>query len=244
MNCIRVNPLLAGLPVFVGVLAVTQWLPTVDARDENGGVESTIWEEVIQEFEAGDRESPPPTGSILFIGGSNIRRWKLEDNFAQRPVINRGFGGSMIADAVYYADRIVLSYRPKTVVLYGGANDMGKRGRKTPPEVLADYRMFIKTVHDVLPNTRIVYISLPHFYRDRGNLNAIAKVTLVNDLIAEAAQKNKWLVFVNVNEAMADKSGQPRRELFQADGIHMNAAGYKLWASLLRPHLRFHGDQP
>ena len=230
--------------MFVAVLALAQWLTIVDASGKTGRVESTIWEEAIQKFEARDRQSPPPKSGILFIGGSNICRWKLEDNFSNRPVINRGFGGSMIADAVYYADRIVLPYRPKIVVLYGGANDMGKRGRKTPQEVLADYRKFIKTVHNVLPNTRIVYISLPHFYSERDNPDAIAKVTLVNDLIAEASEKNKRLVFVNVNEAMADKNGQPRRELFQTDGIHMNAAGYKLWASLLRPHLRFQGDQP
>jgi lysophospholipase L1-like esterase len=143
----------------------------------------------------------------------------------------------MIADAVYYADRIVLPYRPKIVVLYGGANDMS-RGGKTPQEVLADYRTFIKAVHDVLPNTRIVYISLPHFYRDRDKPDAIAKVTLVNDLISEACKENKRLVFVNVNEAMADDHGRPRRDLFQDDKIHVNAEGYKLWASQLRPHLR------
>jgi lysophospholipase L1-like esterase len=241
-NCFK--PILPCLSVFVAVLAVAQWHSTVDASLKTGRVENEFWEEAIQKFEAGDRQSPPPKNGILFIGGSNIRRWKLEDDFSDRPVINRGFGGSMIADAVYYADRIVLPYRPKIVVLYGGANDMGSRGRKTPQEVLADYRKFIKAVHDVLPNTRIVYISLPHFYRDRGKPDSIAKVTLVNDLISEASKKNKRLVFVNVNEAMADKNGQPRRELFQADGIHMNAAGYKLWASQLRPHLRLQDDEP
>ncbi|MDG1895730.1 MAG: GDSL-type esterase/lipase family protein [Fuerstiella sp.] len=131
------------------------------------------------------------------------------------------------------------AYQPESVVLYGGVNDMRTRGRKTPSDVLSDYRKLVKAVHAVLRNIRIVYISLPHFYRDRGNPDANARSTPVNDMIAEATEKNKRLVFVNLNEPMADRNGQPRRQLFQTDGIHMNTAGYKLWASQLRPHLRF-----
>jgi len=232
------------LSACVAFLALAPWLSIVDAAEGASRFEPGIWEEAIQKFEALDRQNPPPQGGILFIGGSNIRRWELTNNFSDRPVINRGFGGSMIADAVHYADRIVLPYRPRIVVLYGGANDMGKRGRKSPRDVLTDYLKFIQKVHDALPNTRIVYISLPNFYKDRDAPDAIAKVTLVNDLIREATEKDERLVFVNVNEAMADKYGQPRRELFQSDGVHMNETGYKLWASLLRPHLRFQGDEP
>jgi hypothetical protein len=34
-------------------------------------------------------------------------------------VINRGFGGALIGDCVRYADRIVVPYRPRGVVLTG-----------------------------------------------------------------------------------------------------------------------------
>jgi len=29
-----------------------------------------------------------------------------------------------------------------------------------------------------------------------------------------------------------------RGELFQPDGLHLNAEGYKLWSDVLRPHLQ------
>ncbi len=51
-------------------------------------------------------------------------------------------------------------------------------------------------------------------------------------------------MFIDVSRAMADENGQPCGELFQADGVHMNAAGYKLWAARLRPHLRLQASQP
>lgn len=34
---------------------------------------------------------------------------------------------------------------------------------------------------------------------------------------------------------MLDASGQPRRELFGADSLHMTRAGYLLWRTLLAP---------
>jgi len=50
-------------------------------------------------------------------------------------VINRGFGGSQIADSVFYADRIVIPYRPRLIVLRAGGNDI--HAGKTPEQVAA-----------------------------------------------------------------------------------------------------------
>jgi lysophospholipase L1-like esterase len=42
--------------------------------------------------------------------------------------------------------------------------------------------------------------------------------------------------FIDVFEAMLDSRGGPRAELFLADGLHMNRAGYELWTQLLFPY--------
>lgn len=81
------------------------------------------WEAAIGMFEEADRQNPPPKGAVLFIGSSSITMWTdLADDFPSTTVINRGFGGSEIADATYFVDRIVAPYQPKTVVLYAGDN--------------------------------------------------------------------------------------------------------------------------
>lgn len=36
---------------------------------------------------------------------------------------------------------------------------------------------------------------------------------------------------------MLGSDGQPRMELFREDGLHLNAAGYRLWASAVRATL-------
>ena len=55
----------------------------------------------------------------------HIRLWKtLAQDFPEYKVLNRGFGGCQIADCTYYADRIVVPYKPRLIVLRAGGNDI------------------------------------------------------------------------------------------------------------------------
>jgi lysophospholipase L1-like esterase len=36
---------------------------------------------------------------------------------------------------------------------------------------------------------------------------------------------------------MLGADGQPRKELFLKDGLHMTDAGYKIWSDLVMPHV-------
>src|SRR5271168_4341116 len=92
------------------------------------------FEREILAFEAMDKTNPPPHDAILFTGSSSIRFWtNLAQDFKGHKVINRGFGGSQISDVVYYADRIVMPYQPRRVVLFAGSNDLD--AGKTPEQV-------------------------------------------------------------------------------------------------------------
>ena len=79
--------------------------------------------------------SPPQKGGIVFVGSSTIRRWDTASYFPDLKIINRGFGGSEMADAARYVDRIVIPYEPRLVVVYSGDNDISSgadlgRGRR------------------------------------------------------------------------------------------------------------------
>src|SRR5678815_4096979 len=92
------------------------------------------WEPDIQKFEAQDKQHPPPKGGIVFVGASSIVRWNLAESFPDlKNAINRGFGGSEMADSAKYASRVVVPYAPRTVVLYPGENDIA---RGTTPETV------------------------------------------------------------------------------------------------------------
>jgi lysophospholipase L1-like esterase len=192
------------------------------------------WEKDILAFEAADKKAPPPQGAVLFIGSSGIALWKtLAQDFPEHKVINRGFGGSQIVDSVYYADRIVIPYKPRLIVLRAGTNDIN--AGKTPARVFADFKAFVEKVHAALPETRIVFMSLGPSPARWAN---VEKERMANQLIREYIASHKNLDYIDAFKPMLGPDGRPRSELFAEDHLHCNAEGYKLWVSLVRPHLK------
>lgn len=215
------------------LLVLAMLAPVVAARAaEDPDRKENRWEPKIRQFEAQDKQKMPPAEGILFVGSSSIVGWKVEACFPDLPVINRGFGGSQIADSVHFADRIILPYRPRIVVLYAGDNDVN--AGKTPQRVLADYRQFVKTIHQALPQTRIVFIAIKPSIR-RWDLVDLMREA--NGLIRAVAEKDDRLGYVDIDRPMIGDDGKPRPELFKSDGLHLNAEGYQLWSSLVLEHL-------
>lgn len=190
------------------------------------------WEKAISAFEEQDEKSPPPKGAILFVGSSSIRLWDLEESFPHHTTINRGFGGSEIADSVHFADRLILKHRPSTIVFYAGDNDIAKG--KSPQQVAKDFAEFEKVIHEELPKTKIVYIAIKPSIK-RWNLSG--KMQQANKLIQAQCQKEDRLIFVDVFPPMLGKDGKPRPELFLNDGLHLNKTGYQVWKEQILPHL-------
>ena len=50
--------------------------------------------------------------------------------------------------------------------------------------------------------------------------------------------------YVDLSSAMLGRNGRPRPELFMADGVHLNRAGYRLWAQLVRDAMRADQSAP
>ncbi len=190
------------------------------------------WEASIQKFEAQDRKSPPAKGGIVFVGSSTMVGWNLQKSFPDSGAVNRGFGGSQMADSLRYADRIVIPLALRVVVVYAGDNDLASG--KTPKRVAEDFRQFVAKIHATLPETRIVYLGIKPSVARR---KLIDKGREANRLIREFAASNPRLVFVDVEKTMLGPDGQPRAELLKSDGLHLNEEGYRLWSELVRPHL-------
>ena len=191
------------------------------------------WEKTIHAFELQDVKHAPPANAIVFAGSSTIARWKtLAKDFPGLPVMNRGFGGSQIVDATHFADRMIFPYQPKMVLLRAGGNDLW--AGKSPGEVAGDFKDFAETVHTKLPETKIVYISLsPTTLRWKQHEQEKQLNTLVGSYIAGKS----WLQYVETYDLSLGTNGLPRTELFVADKLHFNAAGYKLLAQRVRPFL-------
>jgi len=190
------------------------------------------WEKDIIKLEATAKATPHPKGALLFVGSSSIRLWDLKTSFPKQTTINHGFGGSELEDSLFYADRIIIPHAPGIIFLYAGDNDINKG--KSAERVIADYQKFVLKIHSSLPDTAIVFLPIkPSLARwkiwpemNKANL-AIRDLTMQNDL----------LVYLDTASPMFGKSGTPRPDLFQKDGLHLNKKGYQLWGSVVNEWL-------
>lgn len=195
--------------------------------------DSRRFEAEIAAFEAADKANPPPKNAILFIGSSSIRKWTtLARDFPRHKVINRGFGGSQMADSVYYFDRIVTPYHPRVIVLFAGTNDLD--AGKTPEEVFEDFVAFANKVRAALPDARLDYISIS---TSPSRWHEFQKVKRANQLIRDYISQNDRLEYIDVLPAMLGPDGRPNRDIYVADRLHLNARGYAIWQSIIEPYL-------
>jgi lysophospholipase L1-like esterase len=209
------------------VLAVTAFAQEKTDRAE-------LWQKEIAAFAAADKIEFPAREGVVFVGSSSIRGWKnLQADFADFPALNRGFGGSHLEDVNHFFAQIVLPYKPKLIVLYAGENDIA--AGKTPERVAEDFNKFVRLVHEKLPKTRIIFVSLKP---SPARWALREKLQRANDLVAAATEKDKRLLFVDVWARMLGENGEPKPEIFLGDKLHMNAEGYKIWRDALAPHVK------
>ncbi|WP_242113019.1 SGNH/GDSL hydrolase family protein [Luteimonas aquatica] len=197
-------------------------------------VSSPDWAGDMARFAAEDGARPPPAHPVVFTGSSSVRLWTaLAEDFPGIPVLNRGFGGSQLRDAVWYADQVAVRYRPSRIVLYAGDNDIN--AGRTPEQVSADFRAFVARIRRDLPRVPIVLLAIKPSLARLPQLPAQQRA---NALLAADAAALPGVSFVDVATPMLDAAGRPRAELFVEDGLHMNRRGYDLWRGILAPHLR------
>ena len=193
----------------------------------------TKWEKEVAAYEAADRASPPPKGGVVFIGSSTVRLWKtLAADFPEHKVINRGVGGCEIADCTHFADRLVFPHAPKQIFLRAGGNDI--HAGRLPGEVAADFANFVLTVRAKLPKADIVFVAVNPA---PSRWNETDKYRELNRLIRAAALQMPRVSVCDGFTFVLDDKGQARPDLFVADRLHLNPAGYKLLAEQVRPHL-------
>lgn len=194
-------------------------------------VASADWSRAMAEFAAQDATAPTAPGCVLFLGSSSIRLWKtLKEDFPGVPVVNRGFGGSQIVDAIVHFDRLVLPHHPRLIVFYSGTNDV--TAGKSPEQVVQDFETFCAKVHAVRPETKILFVSL-QYAPSRWHLRE--KMATTNAAIAQFCAADARRSFVDTNPGMLAANGAPDETLYSADRLHMAAGGYAVWAKLLSP---------
>src|ERR1700687_3535567 len=179
------------------------------------------WEPAIRDFEEQDNVRPPKPGCIVFAGSSSFRFWDtLVSDMKPLDVINRGFGGSQFFDLDQYANRIVVAYHPRAVVVYEGDNDLAEGSPKTPEMVADDFRKFVQIVHGALPDTWIYILSIKP-----SNLrwNQWPAMKAANKLMQDYAATQERVQYIDIATSTFDANGNLPADLFKPDRLHPTA---------------------
>ena len=174
---------------------------------------------------------------ILFTGSSSIRMWEnLKESFPNHNVLNMGFGGSEMADLLYYSDKLILPFKPKQIFIYEGDNDLSL-GRSAE-QILASADGILSLVRQRLPESEVIFIS-PKPSLKRWALKE--KYEDYNEKLKAWTSQKRNVRFADVWTPMLDSDGKVMQDIFIADGLHLNEKGYSIWTSALKKYV---GSQP
>ena len=183
------------------------------------------YEPEVRELE---KKPAPVSCPVVFYGSSTIRLWPRLERDGR--AVNRGFGGSTLEACVYFFERLVVPLHPRSLVIYAGDNDLGD-GRSAD-QVLLFFRQLTAKIERCLPGVPFGLISVKVSPARAGIADRIRRA---NELLRQEVERHPAAYFIPIVDAMLDSKGQPRPELFLADGLHLSLTGYRLWEQLLEP---------
>lgn len=229
------------LKILLGLLATLVLLlgwPTWQVYDEIRKTRSEdplVWEDAVAALESRTRGKCSPRECVVFVGSSSIRFWEtLEDDMSPIPVIRHGFGGAKLRDVVHYAPRLVSAYAPLAVVVFAGTNDIDPGASKEPEVLLASYQSLVESLRADWPGLPIYYIGITPSPR-RWSVWPLAQKT--NALIEAWSATIPGLHFIDTSHALLGSNGEPLRENYIFDGLHLSGRGYRAWTGVIRPRL-------
>ncbi len=173
---------------------------------------------------------------VVFFGDSITDNWKLDISFPGKGYINRGIGGQTTSQMLVRFRQDVLDLKPELVVILAGTNDIaGNNG----PISLKDIEANLSTLAELarVHGIRVILSSVTPV----NNYTALAKPLFDTRPIPEILQLNEWMrsycttdpnaSYLNYYDALVDERGMMRQALAD-DGLHPNAAGYKIMAPI------------
>lgn len=198
--------------------------------EEGVNMEHLPFENEIKNFETEDKNNPAGEGIILFTGSSSITIWdSLKEDMKPLDVVNRGFGGSQMADLLYYAKRIILPLKPERIVIYEGDNDIACG--TSLENIIYQTKELIEMINTNLPKAEIYLLSVK-LSPSRQNLWELYKS--LNMMLQKLSYEYSNVHFIDVCTPMLDSKGNAKEEFYTDDMLHMNTKGYELWTSVIK----------
>jgi len=174
--------------------------------------------------------------NIVMVGSSHIEGFDAARLLPGRRVVNRGIGSDRIGltdrGVLHRLDSSVFDCNPGFIILENGVNDLGELWRNGTPsvdEIDACYRKVVERIRTRMPDVPLVIVGL---FPTRDRFAPLTPHILEFNKRLEKIAADQKCPFMDVFKPLADGHNLLRKE-FSRDGLHLNEAGYRLWAGLI-----------
>jgi lysophospholipase L1-like esterase len=202
-----------------------------DAKDHVAAqLEDFTYINRVNQFES----LPLNAGAIVMLGDSLTDTGEWQEYFPDRKILNRGISGDNTYGILNRLDPII-AIKPDKVFIMTGTNDVfwGSNNKA----ILQRFQQIIDKLMKQSPITKIIIQSVPYFTaKPKGEYRSLNNRTIYN-LNAELKElaNGKGLTFVDVTTPLSD--GVKLNSAYTTDGIHLNGAGYSIWAQTIKPYM-------
>jgi len=195
---------------------------------------SEKWKDDVSKI-ASENEGGGGSEHVLFLGSSSFRLWdSLPEDLSPYSVIKRAYGGAKYRDLAIYTPDLIRGLRFRKAVVFI-ANDITGKDDDTDPVVVGKLaRLVVEQIRREQPTTEIYllavtptpsrYVHWPRIQQTNRELRSIAR-------------NLKGVHYIPTSYAFLDADGEPKAEYFVEDKLHLNAAGYRVWAELIKRSL-------
>ena len=176
---------------------------------------------------------------VVFLGDSITMKWRdapeLFKSRYEEPhhAANFGIMGDVIQHVLWRVEHGELDQaNAKVVVLLIGTNN-SKRHDADP--IFVGIKHLIDVIHQRAPQSKVLLMAI--FPREKtGDVPVQMDNIKQVDAKLPTLDDGKMTRVLNINDKFYDAAGKFRQELF-ADGLHLNPAGYEIWADAMQPLL-------
>lgn len=176
---------------------------------------------------------PNSKKDIVFLGNSITAGVEWNELLSDKRVRNRGISGDISFGVLERMDEVT-DGKPAKVFILIGINDIS---RNIPDGVIiTNYKKIIQRIKSASPATKIYFHTLlpvnNEFTQFKNHYNKDAHILFVNGALKDLAAKEK-ITLVDLYPHFLNRDGKMDKA-YTIDGLHLNAAGYKVWADILK----------
>jgi len=180
-------------------------------------------------------QAVPSAGrSVLFYGSSSIRLWDSIATDVSPLVPTRcGFGGAKSIDLAVFAGEVLTAQTYDGLVIFV-ANDISGEANQpeySPDQVIGWLQEVVDCSRAWQPTAPILLVEVTPTPK---RWPVWPRQLALNLRLREWTLSQPGVEFLSTAEYFLDSEGRARETLFDADRLHLNSDGYRLWGRLIR----------